>query len=410
MVRTKEAPPTKAGKDLLKAQQEYKKEVESTRARLMQIGKVSENSKWEFAALAHAEVDRLAIEYGDVLPPGEKPSKEKLYEDISHGTEYARDTFKKAVLVVQWLQDSSLEEVYVKPFSCFSKMKAIVKSGLEEDSKKDIAVKVYKYDKAHPEAPYTCQDVDAMIAAAKPGSDKTEPWQRATDRWAFSDHDPRFGHEGFPHRFPGQAVQNLIWRWLPAGGTFLNACCGSGTALDAAKAMKVKDFRGFDLALSERLQKRHGDRVVLGDATKGDWRPYVPKDWKADLLLITPPYFSFVPAAATGEGTDLGNINKPDEYLAAMEAIAAGAMTVVEPGGVVAIVTRSSAEFDNPTPVPDIEHEICSIAYSSGLADSFLGRAAVYLNKFKIKDANNEGKPWLIPEVLHVHIFRRLAK
>lgn len=410
MVRTTEAPTRTPNKDLQKAIEDYKKEVTRTRKKLLDIGKVGEQSKWEFASIAHMEVDRLANEYGDVLPPGEKPSKEKLYEDISHGTEYARDTFKKAVIVIQWLQDSSLEEVYAKPISCFSKMKAIVKSGLDEDTKKEIAVKVYKYDKTHPDAPYTCQDVDAMIAAAKPGNEKSEPWQRATDRWSFSDHDPRFGHEGFPQRLPGQAVQNLIWRWLPPGGTFFNAMCGSGTALDAAKAMKVKDYRGIDITLSERLQKRHGDRVVAADATKTDWRSFVPKDWRADLLLLTPPYFSFVPAGTSAEGTNLGNMNKPDEYLASFEAILAGARSIMEPGGVFALVTRSTSEFDNPTPVPDIEHEICGMAYASGIADSFLARATVNLNKFKIKDPGNEGKPYLIPEVLHVHVFRHLSK
>lgn len=406
---TREAPQKapKGSADLMAAKKQYEDDLKAVQTKLKALCQAGQRATWDFAVLAQSESERLTDAYGDIA------TKERVYQDLSIGSEEAPNTFKKRVVVVEWLQSSSLEEVYARPVSGFSKMKAIVceAGGLDDDQKKELAVEVYKHDKAHPEAPFTVQDVKAMIKDRTPVSEKDEEWKRPTDYWAFSDYDERMGHEGYPGRLPGQAVMNILWRWLPPGGNFLAAMCGSGTALDAAKFMKItKEYRGFDLVLSERLQKRHGDRVVTFDGTKSDWRKSVPDGWKADLVLLTPPYFSFVAHSMTQDATDMGNLVKPDEYLESWNAVAAGVTSVLEPGGILAVVTRNSAEFDNPTPIPDFEHEIVNILYGSGAADSFLARPVVRLGKFKVKDPNNEGKPWLIPEVLTIHVFRRLAK
>lgn len=390
--------------EMTEALAEYKVKAAKVSDTLRKLENKSEDSLWEHATIAASESESLESEYGDLK------SKEAIYADIAVGTKWGPASIKKHVLCIGALSRAKLEEIAIRPESGFNQIcDVMVSSGLGWDDKTELALLVYKHDKSHPDAPYTMQQVREMIADRKPSKGDKEDWERSTDYWGFKDFDPRFGHDGYIGRLPGQAALNAMKRWLPPGGSVLSAMCGSGTVLDAAKYLKItKEYRGFDLTPSERSIKIHNkevERVVQFDATKDDWRKAVPRDWKADFLIVTPPDFNFFVQAMSVEPTDLGNIIDIEQWLAAWEAIISGAVSVMSSGGVICVVTKSTSQFDNETPVHDLEYELVKMLHERGV-EQFLARAVVRIAKAAPKAESNDGKPYLIPEVRHLNVFR----
>lgn len=399
---------TREGKERSKAEtdaalKDYLDQARLVRAELRMLENTSESSLWQHAVLAKSEVERLENQFGDIRP------REQIYIDIAEGLKWGPKTIKKQLITVEWLWRAGIEEVAADPHSGFTQIADVVHCSLNNDVKQELIHHVYTHDKKEPDEAYTVQAVREMIALRKPRQE-IEEWERGTDFWGFNDFDERFGHDGYPGRIPGQAVLNLIKRWLPPGGNFLNAMCGSGTALDAVAWMKMtKEYQGFDIAVSARAVEKHNtptrERITQFDATRPDWRLAVPKGWTADLLLITPPDFSFNVHVLSTEPTELGNFIDPNEWVAAFEGIVRGALSVLAPNGVLAITTKSTAEFDNGTPVPDLEFEILRILHEAGF-EMFLGRSVIRVKKASPRVDGNDGKPFLIPEIRHMHVYR----
>lgn len=393
----------RTGQEAADALKDYQGQAKQVGEHLAHIEASAENSIWEHAVMAHTEVERLANEFGDIR------TKEAIYEDVSKTSKLGHHSIKKRSLTVSWLFDSHMEHVAVKPVSAHTNIAEIVNSGLNDDLKQELVTKVYTNDRKHPEAPFTQQAIRAMIKDLKPSTGAPD-WERGTDNWSFADFDPRFGHDGYHGRLPGQVALNLVKRWLPPGGHLLSAMCGSGTVMDAAKHLKMtKEIRGFDIHVSERAAERHNDagdsRITKFDATRAGWEKSVPKGWKSDMTVVTPPDFNFFRQSMTDEETDLGNIIDPMRWLAAWEAIAHGIMSVTAQGGIVAVVTRNTAEFEDGTPVPDMEYEVVRRLHEVGV-EMFVARAAVRVARAAPKSDASEGKPWLVPEVRHVNVYR----
>ncbi len=63
--------------------------------------------------------------------------------------------------------------------------------------------------------------------------------------------------------------------------------------------------------------------------------------------------------------------------------------------------------FEDGTPVPDIEGEIIKAMAAHNLDDMFLGRPVIRVRKeAKAKSTGKDRKPYLIPEVQKIHIYR----
>ena len=388
-------------------EKQYVREVLGAKKQLIEIAKAGDNSCWKHAVMAAKEVGRLSAEYNDIR------TKQEVYIDLAEGHPWGAKTIKKGAVCVANLNEADCTEVAEDPRSGFTQISDIVHSSIPTDPKFGLVREVYKHDKAHPDSPYTVQAVRAKIAELLDKDPSVKDWHRETDYWEFPDHDPRFGSDGFPGRIPGQAVLNILDRWLPAGGVFLNAMCGSGTALDAAKYLKTtQKYYGFDLTPGERALKKHGaERVFTFDAVDnvGHWNQIgIPEDEPVDLLLITPPHFTFGKGTArSGKATDLGNLSKPEDYLAVWNNILTGARSVLRPSGVIAVVTKATSEFDDGTPVPDIEGEIIKAMAAHGLDDMFLGRPVIRVRKEgHPKSTGKDRKPFLIPEIQTIHIYR----
>ena len=384
---------------------QYLKEVNAVRKDLVDLARESDTRTWRLAIKASKEAARLFALY--------ERSLQLIYQDISEGSLWGPKTIKKACITVTELNEMEKAEIYEQPFSGFTQISDIVHAGLANDSKLGLLNEVYMHDKANPDKPTTVQAVRAKIAELKERDPSAKDWHRETDLWVFQDHDPRFGKDGYPGRLPGQAILNILDRWLPAGGVFLNAMCGSGTALDAAKYLKTtQKYYGFDLTPDERAVKKHGaDRIFGFDAIDnvGHWNQIgIPDDEPVDLLLITPPHFSFAKGTSrSGKPTDLGNLSKPEDYLMVWNQIFSCAKSVLRKNGVIAVVTKATSEFAEGTPVPDIEGEIIKAMDAHGLNDMFLGRPIIHVKKeAHPKSTGKDRKPYLIPEVQTIHIYR----
>lgn len=381
----------------------YAAEIQKVRAQLVGLDSQSDSISWKHALLSYQEVERLSTEFADIA------TKKKIYFDLAAGHGSGIGTIKKGALTIGVLFANSREEIAIQPFSMFNQIADITNAGLPQDVMLGLLNEVYTHDKANPENRYTVTDVRAKILELKDKDQSVKSWHRHTDLWEFNDHDPRWGLDGYAGRIPGQAVANILDRWLPANGLFLNAMCGGGTALDVAKDLKMTTrYYGFDLTPGERVLKRHPGRVATFDAidNSGNWNGIegLPNE-PFDLVLVTPPHFNFTQIAMSGKPTDLGNITRPDDYITVWKPICAGIRSVLVNGGVVAVVTKNTSEFDNGTPVPDIESGILGTMAEFGLTDTFLARPIIRVKKERPK-APSDRKPFLIPEIQTVHIFR----
>jgi len=409
------------GDDDTKILGRYDDRVKKANEELREIAKESETLCWKHAVLVHYAVQSLEKDYGDHI------SKEQIYSDLARGHKWAAGTIKKAGLYVKKLYDMGREEVAVSPESGYHQMVAILSSRLPVDTQGELVVKVYKHDKKNPDKPYTVQSVKAMVKELLPPKDEEKKWVQGTDLWSFGDHDPRYGDSGALGRLPGQIYLNLLHRFAPgAGQRVLSVGCGSGTLLDVCKkdmARLVADVRGIDIHLSPALIERHPDqekkttsngsveqqgcKLVEFDATlpPEQWDEHVcPPEW-ADVAVISLDAFEFFSSATTVEPTNFGNINDPEEYVEAMARVIRAVGTRLNVNGILAVISKQTAEFENGTPVPNIDFGILSAIHE--VTEFFVASPVIKVGTLSPKPSEPHDR-FLKPEALRLHIYRKI--
>lgn len=383
------------------AEPKYSDEIEKYRRELIEISNQTENLAWQHALKVHYAIEALQKEFTGL-------TKEQFYVDLSKGHKWKPKTIKRAGTTVKNLWDMSLEEVAIQPVSGFTQVADIVYSKLDKDTQAALVREVYKHDKKHPDQPYTVEDVRAMIKERLPQHDDDPDWLRSTDFWEFDDFDPRFGRDGGIGRIPGQAVQNIIRRYGGGGGLRVaSVMCGTGTVMDVcAKDMKqaVVDYRGMDIAEHPDIVTTHGDKFVLGDVTNGAaWDAFCPPDWP-DITIVTPPAFRFTANALTSQRTDLGNINQPEEYLAALEVIVASACNRTKYRGLIVVFVRQMGAYEDGTPVPNAVKSVTDIL--DHLCTEFVASPVMRVAK-QAPPGSEPDQTWVQPEVFHILIYRK---
>jgi hypothetical protein len=383
------------------AEPKYSDEIEKFRKELIDIASRTETLAWEHAIKVHYAVEQLAKEFAGL-------TKAQFYVDLSKGHKWGPRTIKKAGITVKGLWDMGLEEVAVQPASGYYQIAEIISCGLDQDGKGALAREVYKHDKKHPESPFTVEQVKAMIKERMPVNEDDPDWLRPTDFWEFDDCDPRFGRDGGIGRIPGQAIQNIIRRFGGGGGLRVaSVMCGTGTVLDVcAKDMKqaVVDYRGIDIAEHPSIREAHGDKFVLGDVTNGAaWDAFCPPDWP-DIMIVTPPAFRFTANALTSQKTDLGNINQPEEYLAALEVVLGMAAARTKYRGLIAVFVRHMGAYEDGTPVPNAVRAVTEVLEQ--VCTEFVASPVMRVVK-QAPPGSEPDKNWVQPEVFHVLIYRK---
>ena len=81
----------------------------------------------------------------------------------------------------------------------------------------------------------------------------------------------------------------------------------------------------------------------------------------------------------------------------------AGAWHALQLGGVLAMTVRSTAEFEDGTPVGDLRTAVGRVMGAAGF-DHFLGNPVVSVGRSR---ARAHSGAWLIPEVTHVVVARK---
>lgn len=378
--------------------------LEMIRTRLAELDGKADGAVWDFAVFADMTLEALKKQ-------DPKRTDESLYETLSAGLRFTRETFKVRAITHRKLREWDLGEVAKTRVSGFSQIAAILmKSGLDEKSKKKLVKAVVKHDTENLGNPYTVEEVWTKIRELKAISTGKPLGLLATDFWSFTDFDERFGQKGTPDRFSGQAAEQLIRRFLPENGRVFAAFLGSGTVLDVMKAMqsepdyKAAEYRGMDLVIADRVKEAHGDMVRAFDAAQSNWRAAIGDDWGADLTFLTPPTFG---GPASENVADFGNIKDPAKYLAAHAAIARGVLSITKPGGVVALVTGASSKFESVPKFPDHEFQVLRTFHDAKAVGEFVGRIVVKVGNVSAKAAKDTAFP--VAAIRHVHLFRTPA-
>ena len=387
--------------DVQIAEPKYSDEIDKFRKELIDIASQTENLAWQHSLKVHYAVEALAKEF-----PGF--TKAQFYVDLAKGHKWAPKTIKKAGNTVKNLWDMALEEVAIQPATGFTQIADIVHSKLDTDTKAALVREVYKHDKKFPDQPYTVEQVRGLIKDRLPVNEDDPDWLRATDHWEFDDCDPRFGRDGGIGRIPGQAIQNIIRRYGGGGGLRVaSVMCGTGTVLDVcAKDMKqaVVDYRGIDIAEHPSIREVHGDKFILGDVTNGAaWDQFCPPDWP-DITVVTPPAFRFTANALTSQKTDLGNINQPEEYLAALEVIIGAAAARTKYRGLICVFVRQMGAYEDGTPVPNAVRAVTEVLEQ--VCTEFVASPVMRVAK-QAPLGSDPDKCWVQPEVFHILIYRK---
>lgn len=156
---------------------------------------------------------------------------------------------------------------------------------------------------------------------------------QTTTLWDFATCDAAFGVD-YPGRLPGQVVQNLLWLFTDEGDLVVDPMAGGGTTLDVCLAMN-RECHAYDLLPVREDVRQH-------DVTAG-----IPEeDESVDFLLLDPPYWK-TKKYAQHEG-QLAAMSL-EEFLSAMEKLAAECARVLAASGHVALVMgnwmEKSTEF-----------------------------------------------------------------
>ncbi len=173
-----------------------------------------------------------------------------------------------------------------------------------------------------------------------PSSGPLRPNLELTTLWDFpAQGDPRcpLGSSAFHGVTPSGVAVNLIARYTRSGDLVVDAMCGSGTTLDAARSLGRRAI-GFDLA-------PHRADIILADSR------LVPlPDACADFCFVDPPYSDNV--RYSNDARCIGRIScREPEFYNALEAVARETARVVRPGGVVAWLVSDGYKDRCFTPV-----------------------------------------------------------
>lgn len=312
----------------------------------------------------------------------------------------AKEVLARRVHAVVWLSGVGLDAVARTPVLAIGLVAEVAACrSLARDARADL-VRRLDAEARHDPGHTPCRDElrQQLRAARAP----VEAWQRETDDWCFRSFDPRLGRDGQPNRLPGQAALNLVSRFRPEGSSVLAGCVGSGTVLDACEILGVENCVGFDLRLDPRVAHRHAGRFVAFDGTQADWSPVCPAG-SAGLIVLTPPPHAFGTSVESDSLRDIGRTIDPEDWLAAVESMIAGATAALSVGGVLAIAVAATSEYDNGSPVPDLRTRVGALLAQAGL-ECFLGNPIASAGRPRAAAASGA---WLYPSVIQIVVVRK---
>lgn len=391
--------PTKAG-----SEEQYRQRIEQISQELSELDVQTLHLAWTRASKAFYALQELEREF-------DQP-KERMYEDLARGNPWKAQTIKKAILTCGRLETLGFTDIFVKPASGFTQIADILNAKkLSDEARKGLIVQVYKHDKKDVSKRHTVQEVRGMIKDLEPPTEDQPDWKRGTDLWTFPDHDERYGVAGFPGRFPGQAVLNLISRFTTGTISVLSVGCGGGTVLDVCSKSELKGlvgnkYRGLDLKLHPRVLEHHPNNVIEMDCTQDPefWDRACPPEW-ADLAIVTLPLFEWTSKARTEEPTDLGNVNNYADWVGLMKKAIEGAYSRLNTQGILAVHSRSGSCFENGTPIADIDYYV--IRAIQELTNFFEARIVLDVRKGKPKAAPGDAN-WVAPHAEYIHVYRKI--
>lgn len=180
----------------------------------------------------------------------------------------------------------------------------------------------------------------APAVVPSPGREPPRVDLELTTLWDFpaqSDASRRFGSPAFHGVTPAGVALNLIARYTRPGDLVVDAMCGSGTTLDAARSLHRKAI-GFDLAPRR------------ADVVEADSRLIPLPDGSADLCFVDPPYSDNV--RYSEDPRCIGRISCRDAgFYDALEGVARETARIVRVGGVVAWLVSDGYKDRSFTPV-----------------------------------------------------------
>jgi ParB/RepB/Spo0J family partition protein len=138
--------------------------------------------------------------------------------------------------------------------------------------------------------------------------------------------DKGYGNSSFPGNCSGTVCKQCLWRYTQEGDLVLDPMAGSGTMIDACKALKRKCI-AFDISPAP-----YRDDIRFGDA-----RSLPLSDESVDFIFIHFPYWQMYHYTEPPHPADLSQMSYED-FLKATENIFHEAKRVLKPGKLLVVL------------------------------------------------------------------------
>lgn len=154
------------------------------------------------------------------------------------------------------------------------------------------------------------------------------------DVWNFSGCSDNYGMPGFPGRIPGQMVENLLHFYTDVFDLVVDPMAGSGTTKDVATKM-------YRRCIPSDI-KPVKDGIAQHDIAEG----YLPRQKKANFILLDPPYYK--KKADQYDAAAISSLDRPS-YLHFFDVLAHESYKAMATNGCLAFIMSNYVEEAVPS-------------------------------------------------------------
>jgi DNA modification methylase len=155
--------------------------------------------------------------------------------------------------------------------------------------------------------------------------------------WSFPIRDSSYYHNSrYPGNFSPQTVRNLILSYTEKNETVLDPMAGGGTTLIESKLLNRNciaiDINPKSIELCNQVVNFNFESSSEFSIKCGDARNLEMKDDSVDFIILHPPYFNIIKYSNGKIDGDISNYHRLEDFLSALNSIAAEAYRVLKPG------------------------------------------------------------------------------